>query len=54
MFLFLVEEREISTLLVLIERANLRIEVEISAIVGGFSIDFGDQCRLLPDDQSLL
>jgi hypothetical protein len=29
----------------------VRIEVEISAREGEFSVDFGGQCRLLPDDQ---
>jgi hypothetical protein len=53
MFPSLGEGRETPILLDHLERANLRIEVEISAIVGEFSLDFGDQCRL-PDDQSLL
>jgi hypothetical protein len=26
---------------------------EISASVGGFAVDFGGQCRLLPDDQNI-
>jgi hypothetical protein len=29
------------------------IEVEMSASVGGFSVDFGVQRRLLPDDQNM-
>jgi hypothetical protein len=28
-------------------------EVEIMASVGGFSVDFGGQCCLLPDDQNI-
>jgi hypothetical protein len=28
------------------------VEVEISASVGGFPVDFAGQCRLLPDDQN--
>jgi hypothetical protein len=31
----------------------VRIEVEISANVGGCSVDFGGQCRLHPDDQNI-
>jgi hypothetical protein len=31
----------------------VRIEAEISASVGGFSVDFGCQCHLLPDDQNI-
>jgi hypothetical protein len=28
-------------------------EVEMSASVGGFNVDFGGQCRLLPDDRNI-
>jgi hypothetical protein len=31
----------------------VRIELEISANAGGFSLDFGDQYRLFPDDQNI-
>jgi hypothetical protein len=31
----------------------VRIDVEISASVDGFSVDFGGQCRLFPDDQNV-
>jgi hypothetical protein len=31
----------------------VRIEVEISASVGGFSVEFGGQCRLLSADQNI-
>jgi hypothetical protein len=31
----------------------VRAEVEILANVGGVSIDFGGQCRLFPDDQTI-
>jgi hypothetical protein len=31
----------------------VKIEVEIWAIVGVFSMDFGDQCSLFPDDQNI-
>jgi hypothetical protein len=30
----------------------VRIEVEISVSVSGFSVDFGGQCHLLPDDEN--
>jgi hypothetical protein len=31
----------------------VRVEVEVSASVGGFPVDFGGQCRLFPDDQNI-
>jgi hypothetical protein len=31
----------------------VRVEVEVSASVGGFPVDFGGQCRPFPDDQSI-
>jgi hypothetical protein len=31
----------------------VRFEVEISAGVSGFLVDFGGQCRLSPDDQNI-
>jgi hypothetical protein len=31
-------------------RRMVRSEVEISASVGGFSVNFGGQCRLVSDD----
>jgi hypothetical protein len=31
----------------------VRVEVEISASVGGSPVDFGDQCRLYPDDENI-
>jgi hypothetical protein len=31
----------------------VRVEVEVSAIVGGFPVDFGGQCRLFPDNQNM-
>jgi hypothetical protein len=31
----------------------VRIETEISASVGGLSLDFGRQCRLLPDHENI-
>jgi hypothetical protein len=34
-------------------RRMVRVEVEISALVGRFPVDFGGQCRLLPDDQNI-
>jgi hypothetical protein len=34
-------------------RRMVRFEVEMSASVGGFSVDFGDQCRTFPDDQNI-
>jgi hypothetical protein len=30
----------------------VRTEVEITASMGGFSVDFGGHCRLLPDGQT--
>jgi hypothetical protein len=34
-------------------RRMLRFEVEISTNVCGFSLYFGGQCRLFPDDQNI-
>jgi hypothetical protein len=31
----------------------VRVEVEISASVVGFPVDFGGQCHLFPDDQNI-
>jgi hypothetical protein len=31
----------------------VRFEVEVSASVGGFSVDFGGQCRLFSDDRKI-
>jgi hypothetical protein len=31
----------------------VRFKVEISTIVGGYSIHFGGQCHLFPDDQNI-
>jgi hypothetical protein len=31
----------------------VRFEVEVLASVGGFSVDFGGQCCLFPDDQNV-
>jgi hypothetical protein len=31
----------------------VRVEVEISASVDRFPVDFGDQCRLFPDGQNI-
>jgi hypothetical protein len=31
----------------------IRTEIEISVNVGGLSVDFGVQCRLLPDDENV-
>jgi hypothetical protein len=34
-------------------RRTVRVEAEISACVGGFSVDFGGQYHLFPDDQNI-
>jgi hypothetical protein len=34
-------------------RQMVKSEVEISASVGGFPVDFGGQCHLLPVDQNI-
>jgi hypothetical protein len=34
-------------------RRMVRFQVEISAIVGGFTVDSGGQCLLFPDDQNI-
>jgi hypothetical protein len=31
----------------------VRVEGEILDIAGGFSVEFGSQCRHLPDDQNI-
>jgi hypothetical protein len=31
----------------------VRFEVEISASVGGFPVDFGGHCHFLPDDENI-